>query len=1111
MRILIIILFLVSSFLFSCEKKQTSPALFELLSPAQTHVNFANTLTETEDFNIIEYLYFYNGAGVAVGDINNDSLPDIYLAANQGANHLYLNQGNRSSVSFSFEDITARAGVEGEGNWTTGVSMADVNGDGWLDIYVCQVSNFKSFTGSNQLFINNKDGTFSEKAVEYGLNHQGLSTQAAFFDYDADGDLDMYLLCHSVHSNSTYKDAGMRQTQDKLAGDKLFRNDGPEKGFVDVTNEAGIFSSPLGYGLGIAIGDINSDGFPDIYVSNDFHENDYLYYNNGDGSFTEILSRSMGHTSYFSMGNDLADINNDAKPDLVTLDMKPLEEKILKNSVGADAYDIFEFKIRYGYHYQYPRNALQLNMGQLDGKINQFAEIAQLSGIAATDWSWSALLADLDNDGWKDLFVTNGILRRPNDLDYLKFISNPLIQQKATNLELAEAMPSGAVPNVVFKNNGNLIFKDVSKAWGLNQEGCSNGAAYADFDNDGDLDLVVNNINEAAYILRNRSETLQNNHFLQLRLKGLAGNTSGIGTKVLLYANGAVQYQELSPVRGFMSSVDNTLHFGLGATIDIDSLKVIWPGGSVQLLKDIAADQTLILEQNNANSIEKSQKIVFAASDDDKNSPLFQEATREVSLAFKHQEDHFYDINREKLMPHMLSAQGPYLAKADVNKDGLDDFYVGGGKNQAGRLFIQTKEGKFMVADTAVWMQDAKYEDVGTAFFDADGDGDEDLYIASGGNEYFGKADALLDRLYLNDGKGNFRKSLESLPLVYENTSCVSPADFDGDGDIDLFAGTRSVATQYGISPKSYLLENNGKGKFKISDQLDVDGMVTDAAWADVDNDRKQDLIVVGEWMPIQIFYNRNRHFEKKVIPNTSGWWNTIIAADMNGDGNIDLIGGNEGQNSNLQPTVEAPISLYVKDFDNNGTTDPVMTYFRQGKEYTYAGKDELAMQLVALKKKYPDYSPFSESSFQDIFAEDQLRGAIKKEAVLFASVYLENIGDGKFKVHPLPMEAQFSPIKSVVVEDLDEDGHLDMVVGGNSYESQPSIGRYDASFGLWLKGNPKGNFTPVMPSQSGLFIKGQVRDMECLRTASGKEILIIGKNNDSLQIIKIRKPKVID
>ncbi len=1099
---------LFSLIFFGCQKHPSAPTLFESLNPAQTGVHFENTLSDTGRLNIIQYLYYYNGGGVAVGDVDGDGKPDIYFTSNQGENKLYLNKGN-----FQFEDVTLKAGVAGKGDWKTGVTMADVDGDGWLDIYVCHVSGYKGLQGKNELFINNHDGTFTDKAPEYGLDAAGFCTQAVFFDYDGDGDLDMYLLRHSVHSARSYRPVSARNDPDSLSGDILFRNDNGH--FTDVSAQAGIKDGSLGYGLGVAVGDINGDGLPDIYVGNDFHDNDYLYYNNGDGTFTEGIEQSMGHCSNFSMGNDLADFNNDGMLDLLGLDMKPPDETVLKASGGPDNYTIFNYKhTDFGYYYQYPRNMLQLNRGVLfTGEKNaakgqkqkaraaQFSEIGQYAGVAATDWSWSALFADLDNDGWKDLYITNGIWRRLNDLDFVRFKSNASVQKNAPDSLLINKMPSGRVAHYGYRNKKDLTFEDVSAAWGLNQTGAAAGAAYVDLDGDGALDLVVNNMNAPALILKNRGKTQNANHYLNVRLAGAEKNTAGIGAKVRLFADGMMQYQEMQPTRGFESSVEPLLHFGLATADRVDSLEITWRDGSTQWLKDVAANQTLVVRQSEAlkNVSKNTLQNLENPQTQPATAPLFKDMSATLPGAPARARIPFFDTDREKLIPHFLSTEGPKIAVGDVDGDGLEDFYAGDG-----RLYLQNKKGGFRLSRQAAFEKDSACVDVGALFFDADGDGDLDLYVVSGGNNPASATDERYrDRLYLNDGKGNFAKSENALPVFYHNGSCVSAIDYDGDGALDLFVGSRSDFQGYGITPKSYLLHNDGKGHFQeaapsVAPGLDRVGMVTGAVVADLDGDGKPDLAVVGEWTPVVLFYNRGGQFVKSEVPNTEGWLNCVSVADLNGDGKPDLVVGNLGLNAELRAGVEEPVRLYLKDFDNNGTVDPILSYYRQGKEWTFATKDELTAQMPYLKKRFSEYRRFANSDFHQIFPPEALKGAVVKKAVLFASFWLENKGRDPWVVHLLPPEAQFSTVQSALPGDFDGDGKTDLLLGGNFYEMIPSIGRMDASYGSFLKGDGAGGFTAVDAKQSGWILRGAVRDMKRVNRQ-----IIIGYNYQAFKLFQ--------
>ncbi len=1112
--------FVILISLFACNSSNTTtqaPAypLFKLLAPAQTGVDFANLVKEDTTFNILNYLYFYNGGGVSIGDINNDGLPDIYLTANRLPNKLYLNKGN-----LKFEDITEKAGVAGLVGWTTGTTMADINGDGWLDIYVCNLSNMMGLSGHNQLFINNQDGTFSEKAKEYGLDFSGFSTQAAFFDYDNDGDLDCYLLNHSTHYEGTYRRAAeIRPMRNERAGDRLMKNENGK--FIDISEKAGIYSSAVGYGLGVAIGDINQDGWQDIYVANDFHENDYLYLNNGNGTFAESIRQVAGHTSKFSMGVDIADFNNDGRLDIFSADMMPENEQIRKASEeSADAYSIYQFKYSFGYYHQFAKNALQVNaLIDKDKKGANFRllEIAQLAGVATTDWSWSVLFADLDNDGWKDLFVANGIPRRPNDMDYLKFISDPNIRYPLlegideAKLKYTEQMPIIKIPNFAFKNNKDLTFSNLSKEWGLDRAGFSNGAAYADLDNDGDLDLVVNNFNEIASIYENQNN--EKNNYLKIRLIGENQNTFGIGAKVLLKLKDQIIYQEQSPTRGFQSSVEHVLTIGLGKNQIIDSLIITWNSGNSQTLTNIQANQFLTLKQ-----VEATEKVDIHhyRCESCNNSLLFKDITEQVSIPFTHEENAITDFEREFLIPYALSTQGSKIAKGDVNGDGLEDIFVPNAKWKTSALLIQQKNSSFALSQKSLFEQDSISEDVSAAFFDADGDKDLDLIVVSAGNEFFGKDKPLMPRLYINDGRGNFTKTENQLPEIFVNASCVKPADFDGDGDIDLFIGARVEARKFGIDPPSFILKNNGKGFFENASAEvlgnNLLGMVTDAVWTDFDNDQQLDLVVVGEWMPITFLKNQNNKLisdARFVIPNSHGFWNRLLANDFDGDGDIDFVAGNWGQNSYLKPLENEPITLYVRDFDDNGSTDPIVCVYRTAPDgsrqlFPLASKDEMTSQLPHLRKKFLKYKDYSTATIHDIFTPEELKAAVVKHAHNFSTSYIENKGKDGFEIRSLPIEAQFSVIFALESGDFDKDGKKDLLIGGNFYGVTPLLSRYDASVGFLLKGDSKGGFIPVRPAQSGFVINGECRDIEFITLANGKRVAVVMRNNDKLQVLEV-------
>jgi hypothetical protein len=1092
--------------LTSCQKKQSGGGnkLFELLNSNETHIDFVNQLSYDANFNIFTYRNFYNGGGVAIGDINNDGLPDIFLVGNMVPSHLYLNKGN-----FQFEDITGKAGITKLGRWSTGVTMADVNGDGLLDIYVCNSGDVKGDHKQNELYINNGNLTFTERAKEYGIGVNGYSTHAVFFDYDHDGDLDLFMLSNSFKAIGSFNiQNNERNKRDLLGGQKLFRNDGGH--FTDVSEQAGIYGSVIGFGLGVSVGDVNGDGWDDIYVSNDFFERDYLYINNHNGMFKESLEDQMKSISNASMGADLADINNDAHPDIFVTDMLPASESRLKTNTTFENWDKYQLDLRYDYYHQFTRNTLQLNNGN-----GTFSEIGRLSGVHATDWSWGALITDLDNDGFKDVFIANGIYKDLTNQDYIQRLSDRNVMgsvwtNKGINYKkLIDSMPSEAVPNYAYRNNGDLTFTNKAAEWGLGDPGFSNGSAYGDLNNDGALDLVVNNVNMPAFIYRNNSRKLEPaNKYLKVVLQGEGRNRFGVGAQVTLYYNHTLNYQEQVPSRGFESSVDTRLNFGLGKIKEIDSIVVKWPCGKQKVLKGVKPNQTITVKEVES---ELPGKAVRGAAG---SKPVFEQSTDNHGIDFVHKENDFIDFDREKLIFQMHSADGPRIGKGDVNGDGLEDFYICGAKDQPGALYIQTRAGRFKRSNEKLFEQDKASEDTDCLFFDADGDGDQDLYVCSGGNEFSANSTDLIDRLYINDGKGNFSKSQQVLPsFQFESSSCVTAADVDGDGDQDLFVGVRLKPGEYGYPCKGYLLQNNGKGFFTdVTDErvpgLTELGMVTDAKWFDYDRDGKPDLVTCGEYMPIRIFHNEGGRLKEVSreagLEWSNGWWNRLEIADIDGDGYPDIVAGNHGLNSRFKATRAKPVSMYVGDFSGTGSIEDIVCTYNGDKQYPMALRHDLVGELPYLKKKYLRYAQYKEQTMEDIFGRDLLQKMVKLDACEMRSSVLLNKRNGKFLMKPLPVEAQFSTVFGLVVKDYDGDGKKDIVLGGNFYQSKPEAGIYDASYGLLLKGDGKGGFTAVKPQVSGIVIKGAVRDIKEIKAGNNK-LLIVAKNNDKTEVLSFK------
>lgn len=1091
---------IITALTVSCSTGTSEPdqkQLFTILNARQTKIDFINQVEYTEEFNTYTYRNFYNGAGVGLGDFNNDGLTDIYFCGNQKGNRLYLNKGG-----FIFEDITQSSGVACTGSWSTGVTIADINGDGWNDIYVCKSGKPTGVKHSNELFINNGDLTFTERAEEYGLSNSGLSNHASFFDYDRDGDLDCYLINNSFQSVTGFDmKPGERDIPDTLGGNKFFRND--EGHFIDITRDAGIYSSKIGFGLGVSAGDINMDGWPDIYVSNDFFERDYLYINNRDGSFKESLEESVPEISQGAMGADLADINNDGWPEIFATEMTAEDNARLKTKVLFDTWETYQLKLKSGYHHQFARNVLQLN-----NRNGSFSEIGRYSGVSTTDWSWGALIMDLDNDGWKDIFVANGIYKDLLDRDFLDIYSDPSIMrsmiktEESAILRLIEMIPSVRIPNYAFHNNRDLTFTNLSEQWGLSTLSFSNGSAYGDLDNDGDLDLVINNVNMPPFICRNEAAGRKNSNYISIKLNGKGLNTSAIGAKATLWYNNQINYQELIPARGFQSSVDSRLHFGLGSASTVDSLRIEWPDGKVTVLKNIPANQFITIDEKESSDKESNKTESTPAT-------VFRKIEKIPGLDFRHTENDFVDFDRDRLLFQMLSNEGPHIATGDVNGDGFEDLYVCGAKDSPGALFIQDQKGNFRKTNEKLFDSDKISEDTDCVFFDADNDGDLDLYVASGGNEFPESSSALSDRLYINNGKGLFSRSDQVLPAgLYESTSCVKPADFDGDGDIDLFTGIRLHPFSYGLPANGYLLENNGKGIFSNvtgsrAPGLTGIGMVKDMEWADVDNDNDQDIIIAGDWMPVKIFINENGRFkdesERFGLSNTEGWWNVITAKDLNNDGYVDFVLGNHGLNSFFKASAEKPVTMFVNDFDMNGNIEQIICTFNGDTLYPFVMRDDLLKQIPSLAAKYKSYKDYKDQTMQDIFAADVLNRSIVLNAVKMESIILMNNEGRSFSIIPLPAEAQFSPVYAIAADDFDRDGKCDIVLGGNQYRAKPQTGIYGAGYGLLLSRDRNENWHAVPSCISGLFERGEIRDIRFIK-AGGRRICVVAKNNDNLQ-----------
>jgi len=1111
----VVVLLVILTCLIACKHK-TNNTLFTQLSPEESGIYFSNDIHDNDSSKSFINEFGYMGGGVGIGDFDNDGLKDIFFSANQVSSQLYINKGNNK-----FQEITKDAGVS-TSVWATGVSIVDINNDGYDDIYVCVYGKTLIERAKNLLFINQKNLTFLEEAENYGLADTSYSTQAAFFDYDKDGDLDMFLSNYLIGGNNANYIIPRDTSGRSVANDRLYRNDGDtlklgHPFFVDVSIQANIKDD--GYGLGLSVSDFNNDGWPDVYVANDFISNDNLWINNKNGTFTNCIAKALRHQSYSSMGADAADINNDGLTDIVTLDMLPEYNKRKKESFFFMNYERYQSERLRGYEPEFMRNMLQLNNGNIcknDTCLPFFSEIGQLAGISATDWSWSVLMADFDCDGWKDIHMTNGIGRDFINADFIEF-SNQIFassldkkeQQKAIKKKLA-SLDHVKLNNYLYTNNRNYTFSDASERSGIDEASMSNGAAYVDIDNDGDFDLVVNNINKEAFVFVNNTieeKKVSNPHFLSVVLKGDTLNSQGFGTKLLLYQKGSLQVQEQNPYRGYCSSVDQKLIFGLGGNDKIDSLVVLWPNDKKQIINNIQADTTIAILKKNA--------LDFPYHNVQQPTTLFSDVTFASNILYRHEDNEYNDFANQRLLPQKFSQLGPFMAAGDINGDSATDFFIGGGFSKSGQFFSQTKNQSFVskFLTDSVKME----EDMDCSFFDADSDGDADLLITYGDVIQQENSVHYKPRLFFNDGKGNFSLKSEAIPAsVTTIAGCVSTGDYDKDGDLDIFIGGR-VSKNYPLPPASFLLQNN-KGLFtdvtaKVCPALQKPGMITAAVWTDFDNDKKIDLIIAGEWMPLRFFRNENSSLievtNENGLSNMNGMWRSLAASDIDRDGDMDIIAGNLGLNCTYHVSPQEPMQLFAKDLDGNGSIDPIFFYYikdKDGKRKLFPGisKSQFADQVPAIKKQFLYTKDYAGATFDDIFPKNRRENLMQLRCDETRSCYFENLGKGKFKKHVLPMEAQFAPVNAIVCDDLNGDGYLDILLAGNEYQADVITGRYDASYGCFFKGTGNKTFQFIPSVKSGFIINGDVKDLQVVRLSNGSKLILAAVNNDSLRVFKI-------